>query len=152
MICNNIKSGEITIEVNALMPEKVLNLLWNNKIYICNIIKINLTTIRFTIYYKDYKKAEALINKENARVRIIKTGGIIVVIMKMKRKLSLVIGVALFFCVMYFLSNYIWAIDIQTQRNLSPFEVRQQLSEIGIKPGICKAQINIYDLEKNWKI
>ena len=56
--------------------------------------------------------------------------------MKMKRKVSLVIGVVMFFIVIYILSNYIWAIDIQTQKNLSPFEIRQQLSSIGIKPGL----------------
>lgn len=145
---NNLKSGQITIEVSALMPEKILNILWNNEIYTCNIIKINLTTIRFTIYYKDYKEAGMLIKKYKGKVRIVKTSGMIVLLKKMKRKVSLVIGAGLFFVVIYILSNYIWAIDIQTERNLSPFEVRQQLSAIGIKPGLSKSQINVYQLEK----
>lgn len=68
--------------------------------------------------------------------------------MKMRRKISLVIGMGLFFAVIYILSNYIWAIDIETQRNLSPFEVRQQLSSIGIKPGLNKSQVNVYQIEK----
>jgi len=58
---NKIKSGLITIEVNALMPEKILNVLWDNEIYTCNIVKIDLATLRFTIYYKDYKETEILI-------------------------------------------------------------------------------------------
>lgn len=145
---NKLKSGQITIEVSALMPEKILNALWNNEIYICNIIKVNLTTIRFTMFYKDYKEAEALIKKYKGKVKIIKTSGMIVLLMKMKRKFSLVIGAGLFFVVIYILSNYVWAIDIQTQRNLSPFEIRQQLTAIGIKPGLSKSQINVYELEK----
>ena len=68
--------------------------------------------------------------------------------MKMKRKVSLVIGTLIFFIVIYILSNYMWAIDIQTQKNLSPFEIRQQLSSIGIKPGINKSQIDVYKIEK----
>lgn len=148
MIYNSMKSGQITIEVNALMPEKILNLLWNNQIYTSNIIKISLTTIRFTIDYKDYKEAEILIKKHKGKVKIVKTSGIIVLVMKMKRKVSLVIGVCAFFAVIYVLSTYIWAIDIQTQRNLSPFEIRQQLSSIGIRPGLSKSQINVYELEK----
>lgn len=145
---NTLKSGQITIEVSALMPEKILNALWNNEIYTCNIIKVNLTTIRFTMFYKDYKEAEALIKKYKGKVKIIKTSGMIVLLMKMKRKFSLVIGAGLFFVVIYILSNYVWAIDIQTQRNLSPFEIRQQLTAIGIKPGLSKSQINVYELEK----
>lgn len=145
---NTLKSGQITIEVSALKPEKILNALWNNEIYTCNIIKVNLTTIRLTIFYKDYKEAEALIKKYKGKVRIVKTSGMIVLLMKMKRKFSLVIGAGLFFVVIYILSNYVWAIDIQTQRNLSPFEIRQKLTAIGIKPGLSKSQINVYELEK----
>ncbi len=145
---NSLKSGQITIEVSALKPEKILNILWNNEIYTFNVIKVDLTTIRFNMYFKDYKEAEILIKKHKGRIRIVKSSGIIVLIMKLRRKVSLVIGAGLFFGVIYILSNYIWAIDIETQRNLSPFEVRQQLSSLGIKPGISKSQINVYDIER----
>ncbi len=145
---SSLKSGQVTIEINALMPEKILNAFWNNQIYTCNIVKVNLTTVRVTIYYRDYKDAEILIKKYKGKVKIVKTSGMIVLFMKMRRKLSLVIGMGLFFAVIYILSNYIWAIDIETQRNLSPFEVRQQLSSIGIKPGLSKSQVNVYEIEK----
>ena len=42
MMFSKIKSGQITIEVSALMPEKILNVLWDNEIYTCNIVKIDL--------------------------------------------------------------------------------------------------------------
>ncbi|OOP72172.1 sporulation protein YqfD [Clostridium beijerinckii] len=145
---SSLKSGQVTIEINALVPEKILNAFWNSKIYTCNIVKVSLTTVRVTIYYRDYKDAEILIKKYKGKVKIVRTSGIIVLLMKMRRKISLVIGMGLFFSVIYILSNYIWAIDIETQRNLSPFEVRQQLSSIGIKPGLSKSQINVYQIEK----
>lgn len=145
---NKRKLGQVTIEVNILMPEKILNVLWSNEIYICNIVKVDLATIRFTIYTNDYEEVERLIKKYKGKLRIVNTSGIIVLLMKMKRKVSLVIGAGLFFIVIYILSNYIWAIDIQTQKNLSPFEIRQQLSTIGIKPGLSKSQINVRELEK----
>lgn len=145
---NSLKSGQITIEVSALRPEKILNILWDNEIYTFNVVKVDLTTIRFNMYFKDYKEAEILIKKHKGRIRIVKSSGIIVLIMKLRRKVSLVIGAGLFFGVIYILSNYIWAIDIETQRNLSPLEVRQQLSSLGIKPGISKSQINVYDIER----
>lgn len=148
MIFNNLNLGQITIEVSALMPEKILNILWNNDIYTCNIIKVDLMTIRVSIYFKDYKEAEMLIKKYKGKVRIVNKSGIIVLLMKMQRKVSLVIGMFIFFIVIFVLSNYIWAIDIQTQRNLSPFEIRQQLSSIGIKPGLNKSQIDVYAIEK----
>ena len=140
---NKKKLGQVTIEVSSLMPEHILNALWDNEIYTCNIVKVDLATIRFTIYIYDYKEVQKIIKNNKGKVRIINTNGIIVLIMKMKRKISLVIGAFVFFGVIYFLSNYIWAIDIQTQKNLSPFEIRQQLLNIGIKPGLEKSQINV---------
>ncbi len=148
MMFSKLKSGQITIEVSSLMPEKILNILWNNEIYTCNIVKINLTTIRFTIYFKEYDQTEILIKKCKGKVRIVKTSGIIVILMKMKRQVSLIVGGIIFFMIIYILSNYIWAVDIQTQKNLSPFEVRQQLSSIGVKPGLSKSQTNVYEIER----
>ncbi|WP_459480397.1 sporulation protein YqfD [Clostridium saccharoperbutylacetonicum] len=145
---NNLKSKQITIEVSALKPERILNLLWNSSIYTSNIVKIDLLTIRFNINFNEYKEAEALIKKNNGKVRIVKVSDMIIIFMKLKKKFSLVIGAVMFFGVIYILSNYIWAIDIETQRNLSPFEIRQQLFSIGIKPGLSKSQINVYDIEK----
>ena len=102
MIFNKLNLGQITIEVSALMPEKILNILWNNEIYTCNIIKIDLMTIRVSIYFKDYKEAEMLIKKYKGKVRIVKKSGIIVLLMKMKRKVSLVIGtVDIFYSYIY---------------------------------------------------
>lgn len=145
---NKRKLGQVTIEVSSLMPEKILNALWDEEIYTCNIVKVDLATIKLTIYIDDYKKTEALIKKYKGKLRVVNTSGIIVLIIKMKKKLSLAIGALIFFAAIYMLSNYIWAIDIQTQKNLSPFEIRQQLSTIGIKPGLKKSQINVRELEK----
>lgn len=148
MIFNKLKSGQITIEVSSLMPEKILNILWHNEIYTSQIVKIDLTTVRFKIAFIDYKEAETLIKKHKGKMSVVDKSGIIVLILKMKKKSSLVVGAVLFFGVLYYLSNYIWAIDIQTKENLSPFEVRQELESIGIKPGLKKSQINVYNIEK----
>lgn len=148
MIFNKLKSGQITIEVSSLIPEKILNILWHNEIYTSKVVKIDLTTIRFNIPFEDYKDAEALIKKSKGKMRVVGKSGIIVLLLRMKRKSSLVVGSVLFLGILYYLSNYIWAIDIQTKENLSPFEIRQELESIGIKPGLKKSQINVYSIEK----
>lgn len=148
MFFDRIKSGQITIEVSALMPEKILNVLWNNGIYTCKVVKINLTTIRFDIAFEDYNETQMLIKKQKLKMKVVGKSGMIVLLLNLKRRMSLVIGAGVFFLVIYCLSNYVWAIDIQTKNNLSPFEVRQQLTAIGIQPGLKKSQINVYDIER----
>lgn len=143
-----LKSGKITIEINALSIEKILNALWKNNIQTLNITRRNLTTIRCSIMYAEYKQVVNVVKKLKGKIKVIGISGAIVFILQIKKKLSLAIGFVAFFIVLYLLSNNIWAIDIETQNNLTPFEVRKELTSIGIIPGIKKADINVYDIER----
>ncbi|MBW6408505.1 sporulation protein YqfD [Clostridium weizhouense] len=148
MILDKLKAGKITIEVSSLMPEKILNILWHNGIYTSNITKVNITTVRFQVPFMEYKDVQHLVKKSKGKIRVIGKSDIIVLLILMKRKISLCIGGGVFLLSLYLLSNYIWAIDIETKNNLSPFEVRQELISIGIKPGLKKEDINVYNVEK----
>lgn len=148
MIHNKIKYGEVRVRVSAPRPENVLNLLWNNHIYISEIKKIDYITVNFKVPYQDFEKTKELVKRCNGKLKVIGKSGRILWYIKVKRHLSLIIGIGLFFVVLYVMSNYIWAIDIRTENNLTPLEVRQQLEKIGIKPGLKKSNINVYEIER----
>ena len=57
MNLEKLKSGKITIEISALSIEKILNALWKNNIQTSNVTRRNLTTIRCSIMYSEYKQA-----------------------------------------------------------------------------------------------
>lgn len=148
MMFDKFKKGEITIEINALKPERILNALWNRDIYTERVVKLNLTTIRFIIQYSDYRETIDVIKRLKGKFKVVdKSGGILLFIL-LKRRISLVIGGILFFIIIYIMSNFIWSIQIETKNNLSPFEIRQQLNKIGIKPGLKKSDVNVYDIER----
>lgn len=145
---DKLKKGEIAIEISALNPERILNALWNRNIYTGHVVKLNLTTIRFIIEYSDYKETIDVIKRLKGKFKVVdKSGGILLFIL-LKRRISLVIGGILFFMVIYVMSNFIWSIQIDTKNNISPFEIRQQLNEIGIKPGLKKTDLNVYEIER----
>lgn len=148
MNLEKLKSGKITIEISALSIEKILNALWKNNIQTSNVTRRNLTTIRCSIMYSEYKQAVNVVKKLKGKIKVIGINGVIVFILQIKRRLSLAVGFVVFFILLYLLSNNIWAIDIETQNNLTPFEVRKELTSIGITPGIKKANINVYGIER----
>ena len=148
MSLEKLKSGKITIEISALSIEKILNALLKNNIQTSNVTRRNLTTIRCSIMYSEYKQAVNVVKKLKGKIKVIGINGVIVFILQIKRRLSLAVGFVVFFILLYLLSNNIWAIDIETQNNLTPFEVRKELTSIGITPGIKKANINVYDIER----
>lgn len=145
------RNGIITIEVQSLMPEKFINLLWKNGVYIKNIKKINITTMTMEVNLKNYSLIEEISKKTGTKIKIIGRRGITFFFLKMRKRAALIGGIGIFILILYCLSNFIWSIDIVTDHNLTPYEIRQQLLELGIKPGINKKNINVYQLEEKLK-
>lgn len=142
-----IKKGTLTIEVQTLSPEKFINLLWNRGVEVNNIVRINLTTFSMEVNLKDYNKLEEVCKRIGGRIKVSGRKGIAFFLMKFKRKTMLGGGILIFLCLIYFLSTYIWAIEIESEKYISPFEIRQALYGLGIKPGLSKNKIDTSILE-----
>ena len=141
-------SGKVVVEVNILKPERLLNILWNENINVINVKRIDVATIRVTIDYNDYNVLIDVVKRLNGKSKVIGSTGILFFIGKLKSKLFLAIGGGIFIALLLYFSTYVWSIEITTKKNVSPYELRQQLYEIGIKPGISKNKIDVKAVEK----
>lgn len=143
-----LKKGQLTIEINSKSPEKVLNKIWLEEIKVQNVIKKDIVTMYMEINFDDYKKIKKIVNKFNGKIKVVGKSGFMFWLYKIKRKFSLVFGFVVFAIVLFILSRYIWGIEIDTNRYVSPFEIRKVLTSIGIKPGISKGKVDIREIEK----
>ena len=145
----NIKKGIIILEISTPSPERFLNLLWAKKIKIANAKRINITTLRLMIEYRDYKLVEEVVKISKGKLKIVDKKGSVFFFHKLKNRVTLVIGSIIFITFLYFLSTFVWVIEIKTGENVPPYEIRQNLKELGIEPGISKNEFDVYALEKN---
>lgn len=145
---NKYKKGIIKIEIKSIMPEKFINLLWKNNVNLKNINKKDITTMHFDSNLKDYRTISEIAKKTGTRIRILNRRGISFFILRTKKRQTLFLGVILFAAIIYYLSNYIWKINIETEKNISPYEIRNQLKNLGIRAGIKKGSIDVYKLEE----
>lgn len=141
------KKGTITMEIQAFMPEKFINLLWKNGIIVKNIKKINITTLVLEVKLSDYVEIAKVVQKSNSTIRIVRRSGLSFFVMKMKRRSALLIGAFLFLSIIYYLSTFVWNIEINTEHYISPYELRNQISGFGINPGLRKKNIDVYEIE-----
>lgn len=142
------ESGRVIVEINILRPEKLLNILWSEAINIINVKRIDAATIRITIDYSDYKDVVVIVKKLNGKCKIIGSKGRLFLIGKLKSKFFLSIGGGIFIILLLYFSTFVWSIEITTKQNVSPYEIRQQLYSLGIKPGISKKSIDFKEIEK----
>lgn len=148
MAFDKVKQGRILIEVRVLNPEKLLNILWSRGIKVYKAKKKNVATMILEIDYLKYIEVEEIVNKLGGSITLVKSKGFIFFLGSLKKRLSLGIGCVLFLGILYYLSTYIWAVQIDTQKNIPPFVIRQELMQIGIKPGIAKKSIDVKEIEK----
>ena len=148
MKVKGVKSGRITIEVRILNPEKFINALWINGINIFKVRKKNTTTLKLQIESQDFIKICEIAEHKDGHVKIVNKTGLVALEDVIKNNKSLVIAAGLFFIILYFLSTYIWAIEINGVKNIAPFQVRKELEYLGIKAGISKEHIDVKVIEE----
>lgn len=145
---NKYKTGIITIEIQSLIPEKFVNLMWKNDVHIKNIKKKSITTMTMEVSLRDYDKIEDIAKRTRTKVKIVGRKGFAFFIIKLKKRGTLVAGIILFIGIIYYLSTFIWNVEIKADPDLPPYDIRQQLKVSGIKPGINKKKINVYSIEE----
>lgn len=142
------ESGKVILEINILKPERLLNILWSENIRVINIKRIDVVTIRITIEYENYLSVVEAVKRLGGKSKIVGSRGILFLVGELKSKVFLVIGGGMFIAILLYLSTFVWSIEITTKKNVSPYELRQQLYELGIKPGISKSKIDFKDIER----
>jgi len=135
------------MEIQSLIPEKFINLLWKNGVVAKNIKKINITTISLEVRLSDYGEISKVAKRTNTRVKIIGRSGLSFFIDLLKSRSALLFGVVLFGGIIYYLSTFVWSIEINTENYISPYELRSQIKGFGIRPGLRKKDIDVYALE-----
>ena len=148
MAFDKMKKGKILVEIKVLNTERILNLFWKKNIRVYKVKKKDFATLILEIDYLSYLEVKECVESLGGRINIIKSEGFVFFLGNIKKKLSLVIGGVMFLCIIYYLSTYIWAVEVDVQQNIPPFEIRKQLNSIGIKPGIAKKSIDVKEVEK----
>ncbi|AEB76498.1 sporulation protein YqfD [Clostridium botulinum] len=144
----NYKRGIITLEIQTFHPEKFINLLWKNGVSVKNIKKKSITTIAFQVSLKDYGVIRDIAKRTGTKIKIVGRKGLSFLIIKTQNRKTLVIGVAIFVGIIYYLSGFVWNINVTTENNVTPYEIRNQLKHNGINIGMRKDKINVYNIEE----
>ena len=142
------KKGTITLEIQTFRPERFINLLWKNGINVKNVRRKTITTLTFEVGLKDYNKIRDIAKRTDTKIKILGRSGVSFLLIKSKKRKTLLIGIGIFVGIIYYLSGFIWNVNIITENNVTPYEIRTQLKDMGIKPGIRKNKVNVYNIEE----
>lgn len=143
-----LEKGIIRVEIRSLKLEKILNELWVKGIRLTSVKKDDLVTAILEIDYLYFDDLKEVVKKYKGKYKVIRKKGVLFDLIKVKKKGALVLGIVVFFLVIFILSKFIWRVEINVEGPISPYEIRQELYNLGIKPGKYKGQIEVKELEK----
>lgn len=64
------KNATMTIEIQSMIPERFINLLWRNGVKVKNVVKVNVTTFVLDIDLKDYAVMDDIARRTGTKVKI----------------------------------------------------------------------------------
>lgn len=128
--------GILEVRFSGVYPEKIFNLFAKNRITVWN-SRFKDSRIHTFITVKDFKRLRKILKKSGVRVHILKKKGFPFFISRYKKRFGIFAGIILFFCILQYMSGYIWVIDINGNKEVSDREIISACEELGIESG-CK--------------
>lgn len=132
----NYLKGCISILIEGLFPERFINLCTKNKLNLWNIRRKSKTAITADIAINDFKKIRKITKNSRCKVHILKKHGIRFLIYRHRKRKALVIGFALFFATLWFLTQFIWIIDITGNKKIEDKVILEYAAKAGLRTGM----------------
>lgn len=140
--------GCLTIKITGENSEIILNRALSNKIFVKNLYYKN-KEIYGDIAVNRFKDFLKIRRGTGCKIKIVKKFGIAFNIKRYKRRLGFVIGMVVFFITLLSLSNFVWIINVEGNKNISNNEIIYSCKKIGIYEGLNKSKVkNKYDAQR----
>jgi len=134
--------GYLEIEVEGFYIERFLNKCATQNIKIWNLKRYGECLLKGNIKISDFKALKKIIKSTGCKIRIKRKSGINFKIHKYRKRKAFLIFPILIIIILFFLSSFIWNIEIVGDEKINREKIISILEESNIKIGTKKKNIN----------
>lgn len=142
----NFLRGYVIIRVEGLNLERFINLSVAKGIYLWDIKKINYSIIQAKVSIKGYKLFRRIMKKVNCRVSIVEKRGCPFLLHRILRRKALVAGGIAALLLMYFLTSFVWVVEVEGNQRIPDERIIRELKDLGLEPGVFKYSLDTSDI------
>ena len=139
--------GYVTIEVRGFSIERFMNMAAHRGLYIWN-VSYHGASVRMNVSIKGFRRLKDLAQKTNSRFRIVDKKGAPFAIHRLRKRIIFPIGIVFFIALLYYLSGFIWLVEIQGNERVENEQILVFLDEHGLSVGVRKADIDRFAIER----
>ena len=140
--------GYVKFEAKGKFPERFLNLTARYGVNIWDAVPCE-NGLKASMSIFDYRNVRKIARKSKVVTKIYEKHGIPFFVHKYRFRFGLIIGAILGTVILLVLNNFIWAVNVSGEKNLSDFYVKEVLKENGISVGVYKNNLNVQSVERN---
>ena len=140
-------SGYVQFCAEGGFPERFLNLCKINGISLWN-IKNDGVKVEACTSATEFKNIAKPAKNSGMTIKIIKNKGIPFWAKRHRWRCGAVFGVVMSICLIWYMSGFIWEIEIVEEDGVKINNFTQTLAELGVRPGARKSKIEIIDVQE----
>lgn len=145
----NYLRGYVIIEVSGFSVERFLNLAAHKGVYLWDIDRTD-KGIKVKVSIKGFKMLKNAAKKTHCHIKISYKQGFPFILHKYRKRKTLALGILFFVIVLYFLSSFIWTVEINGNERISKDELKAYCVEVGLKPGAYKSKLDLRQIENDF--
>lgn len=139
--------GYIKFEGKSQSPNVFINFLAKNRLNTWG-IHCNNDFISGYVIKSQFGSLKEIAERSNTKIECSYNYGLPFLLNFFKNRKGIVVGFILFFATIFFLSNFLWSVDINVDGNLDKNSIEKTLSDLGIKNGAYLKNIDTEMAEK----
>lgn len=142
----NYIRGYVIIFVEGYFLEKFVNICTRRQIFLWDIRKRKNSTMSMKVSIEGFRMLRPIAKKTGCRVRIMRKRGVPFVLNRYKKRKTFIAGAVLFVFLFYFMTSFVWTIEVTGNEKLTSQFIMDKVSEVGVRPGVLKYRINPHDV------
>ena len=126
--------GYVEFEASGSFPERLIILSLRKGLNVYD-TRGSGGTVKGRVPKSQFEALKRLGSRCGVDIRVIKTRGVPFIYMHNRRRSGLVAGALCFAVLCYFLTSFVWVIDVEPTSRVSEYEIRQALKDHGLHSG-----------------
>ena len=139
--------GYVIIEVTGFSIERFMNMAAHRGLYIWN-VSYQGASVRMSVSIKGFRQLKECAQKTKCRFRIVEKTGAPFAVYKFRKRKLFPIGIIFFIALLYYLSGFIWLVEVQGNERMENEQILAFLEEHGLSIGERKSSIDRFFLER----
>ncbi len=127
--------GSVRVKVQGRGAERFINACLRNGITVWDVKKHSEDITTFFILLKDIPNVRAVVRNSECKLYFIGKNGFPFFLKKMVSNIGFMVGISLFFIMIFLLSNMVWNIQIKGAKPETEYRIMKELQRMGVEKG-----------------